>query len=136
MILQRTYFSSSVSFSLLDSDDDSPNPLLHRCKKRKKDTNSTKKLHLYSYYVVQLPFGGTRGSGYGKFAGIEGLRSVCNAKSVCMDKWPSLVTTAIPANLDYPMRKNAWHVSRGVVEVGYGESWGRRWMGARKLVGF
>ncbi|EMF17540.1 ALDH-like protein [Sphaerulina musiva SO2202] len=89
-----------------------------------------------AYYVVQLPFGGTRGSGYGKFAGIEGLRSVCNAKSVCVDKWPSLVTTAIPANLDYPMRKNAWHVSRGVVEVGYGESWGRRWMGVRKLVGF
>ncbi|KAK4507930.1 hypothetical protein PRZ48_001665 [Zasmidium cellare] len=89
-----------------------------------------------AYYVVQLPFGGVAGSGYGRFAGQEGLRNLCNAKSVCSDKWPSLIKTAIPAKLDYPMRSNAWHVARGVVEVGYGESLSRRWQGLRKLVGF
>ncbi|PPJ53420.1 hypothetical protein CBER1_00959 [Cercospora berteroae] len=88
-----------------------------------------------AYYVVQLPFGGVRGSGYGRFAGLEGLRSLCNAKSVCVDRWPALIKTAIPANLDYPMRPNAWHVSRGVVEVGYGETLQRKWRGIRKLAG-
>ena len=32
------------------------------------------------FYVCQLPFGGTKGSGYGRFMGIEGLRALCNAK--------------------------------------------------------
>ncbi|KAI5369683.1 Putative aldehyde dehydrogenase domain, aldehyde/histidinol dehydrogenase [Septoria linicola] len=88
-----------------------------------------------AYYVVQLPFGGVRGSGYGRFAGVEGLRSLCNAKSVCKDKWPALIKTAIPANLDYPMRPDAWHRSVGVVEAGYG-GLGRKWQGVRKLAGF
>jgi len=33
-----------------------------------------------TFYVCQLPFGGTKGSGYGRFMGIEGLRGLCNAK--------------------------------------------------------
>jgi len=33
-----------------------------------------------TFYVCQLPFGGTKGSGYGRFMGIEGLRALCNAK--------------------------------------------------------
>jgi hypothetical protein len=86
--------------------------------------------------VVQLPFGGQRGSGYGRFAGIEGLRSLCNAKSICADRWPALIQTRIPTNLDYPLPANAWHMSRGVVELGYGTSLSRRWQGIRKLAGF
>lgn len=89
-----------------------------------------------SYYVVQLPFGGVRGSGYGRFAGVEGLRGLCNAKSVCMDRWPALIKTAIPGNLDYPMGKGAWKAASGVVEIGFGESMSRRLGGIRRLVGF
>ncbi|EME49676.1 hypothetical protein DOTSEDRAFT_164262 [Dothistroma septosporum NZE10] len=88
-----------------------------------------------SYYVVQLPFGGVAQSGYGRFAGAEGLRSVCNAKSVCRDKMPGLLKTRIPKSLDYPMRPRAWHEARGVVELGYGESLRRRWQGICKLIG-
>jgi acyl-CoA reductase-like NAD-dependent aldehyde dehydrogenase len=31
-----------------------------------------------SYYATSLPFGGLKGSGYGRFGGEEGLRSLCN----------------------------------------------------------
>jgi acyl-CoA reductase-like NAD-dependent aldehyde dehydrogenase len=33
-----------------------------------------------TFYLCQLPFGGTKGSGYGRFTGAEGLRNLCNAK--------------------------------------------------------
>ena len=33
-----------------------------------------------TFYVCQLPFGGTKGSGYGRFMGPEGLRALCNQK--------------------------------------------------------
>ena len=81
-----------------------------------------------SYYAVQLPFGGVKGSGYGRFAGIEGLRGLCNAKSVCEDRLPRIIATRIPPRLDYPIQKGnstkvngtgAWELCKGVVETGY-----------------
>ncbi|KAF2859154.1 Aldedh-domain-containing protein [Piedraia hortae CBS 480.64] len=85
------------------------------------------------YYAVQLPFGGTKESGYGRFAGEEGLRALCNVKSVCEDRWNGLIKTTIPSSLDYPMQSKAWEMGQGVIEVGYGESWTRRFRGLRKM---
>lgn len=87
------------------------------------------------FYMVQLPFGGVRGSGYGRFAGEEGLRGLCNAKSVCEDRWPGLIKTSIPGKLDYQMREGAFQMGKGVVELGYGENWSRTFAGVKKLVG-
>ena len=74
------------------------------------------------YYAVQLPFGGVHGSGYGRFAGEEGLRSLCNIKSVCMDRFPNLISTKIPAPHLYPIKdsEKAWAVARGIAWLGYG----------------
>lgn len=88
------------------------------------------------YYAVQLPFGGVRGSGYGRFAGYEGLRGLCNAKSVCVDRFPSLIKTAIPGGLDYPMRPSGWEMGKGVIELGYGEGIGGKVRGLRRMAGF
>lgn len=81
-----------------------------------------------SYYAVQLPFGGVKGSGYGRFAGEEGLRAVSNIKAVCVDRFPRLMSTKIPPAVDYPIQKGegdrkngngAWEMCKGVVETGY-----------------
>ena len=77
------------------------------------------------YYAVQLPFGGVGGSGYGRFAGEEGLRGLSNLKAVCRDRWPSLVKTSIPAPLQYPIKdtKKGLGMVQGIVELGYQPGW-------------
>lgn len=75
------------------------------------------------YYAVQLPFGGVGGSGYGRFAGEEGLRGLCNTKAVCEDRFGWLgVRTSIPPPVQYPVasQPNSWKFTQGVVELGYG----------------
>ncbi|KAI9739201.1 MAG: Meiotic Sister-Chromatid recombination aldehyde dehydrogenase [Cirrosporium novae-zelandiae] len=88
------------------------------------------------YYAVQLPFGGASGSGYGRFAGEEGLRSVCNTKAVCRDRLPSLVKTSIPGRLDYPIQhiNKGWEMCTGVVELGYGMSITKQAQGLWKII--
>ncbi|KAH6605613.1 aldehyde dehydrogenase [Trichoderma cornu-damae] len=78
-----------------------------------------------AYYAVQLPFGGVAGSGYGRFAGEEGLRGLCNTKAVCEDRFGWLgIKTAIPPPVQYPIasQDRSWRFAQGVVEVGYGAS--------------
>ncbi|KAM0283482.1 hypothetical protein ACHAQH_002433 [Verticillium albo-atrum] len=81
------------------------------------------------YYAVQLPFGGVGGSGYGRFAGEEGLRGLCNAKSVCRDRAGWLgIRTSIPPPVRYPVadQERTWRFTRGIVELGYALSAGRK----------
>lgn len=75
------------------------------------------------YYLCQLPFGGTKGSGYGKFGGAEGLQGLCLAKSICRDRFPFIHST-IPRAMDYPIPdvKRAWKIAKTINIVGYG--WG------------
>jgi len=80
-------------------------------------------------YAVQMPFGGVAGSGYGRFAGEEGLRGLCNVKAVCEDRMSWLgIRTAIPPPMRYPVmdQERGWRFARGVVEVGYGMGLARK----------
>lgn len=86
------------------------------------------------YYAVQLPFGGCGGSGYGRFAGEEGLRGLCNVKSVCRDRFPGWWETTIPAALDYPLTGASWAVGKGVVELGYGQGVAQKLKGLWKII--
>jgi acyl-CoA reductase-like NAD-dependent aldehyde dehydrogenase len=88
------------------------------------------------YYAVQLPFGGVGGSGYGRFAGEEGLRGLCNIKSVCEDKFGWLgLRTSIPPPVRYPVpsQQKGWTFTQGVVELGYG-GLGRKLKGIGRMM--
>ena len=48
------------------------------------------------FWLQSLPFGGVKDSGFGRFAGVEGLRACCLVKSVVEDRlWP-YIKTVIP----------------------------------------
>ena len=85
--------------------------------------------------MAQLPFGGVKKSGYGKFGGEEGLTGLCNAKSIVLDK-PILrmlgVATAIPSPIDYPIPddKKAWRFVENLNIAGYD---GRLWAKVKSL---
>lgn len=78
-----------------------------------------------AFAAVQMPFGGVGGSGYGRFYGEEGLRGLCNIKSVCEDRLSWLgIRTSIPPPMQYPIldQQRSWKFAKGVVEVGYAPS--------------
>lgn len=87
-----------------------------------------------TYALCQLPFGGAKASGYGKFGGKEGLRGLCNEKSICYDR-VSFIKTIIPAKLDYPISnvQSAWEMVKAINEAGYGYSLWRRVKAILKL---
>ncbi|KAJ9473921.1 putative aldehyde dehydrogenase-like protein [Pseudozyma hubeiensis] len=75
-----------------------------------------------SYLNQGLPFGGVKKSGYGRFAGPEGLLSLTHAKAVTRDRAFSWIRTGIPPRLDYPMEKpgKSWGFVNGLVRFAYG----------------
>ena len=82
-----------------------------------------------AYYVCSLPFGGVRGSGYGRFGGAEGLQALCNPKSICQETWWAnmfAIKTEIPPPLQYPVSTgNGYKACEGIVRTGYAPSWGQ-----------
>lgn len=90
-----------------------------------------------SYYLNQgLPFGGVKSSGYGRFAGVEGLRGLCNLKAVTMDRWHGGIQTTIPPPLRYPVRSGdrAWAFVRGLIALAYAHAPSERLKGVWDLI--
>ena len=75
-----------------------------------------------NYLVQSLPFGGCKDSGFGRFAGIEGLQALCLERSIATDRIPG-VKTSIPPVLDYPIDKEkGLPFSDALIQLFYNES--------------
>lgn len=74
-----------------------------------------------AYMANALPFGGVGGSGYGRLNGREGIRAMCNQKSVLRDRLP----LHRPIKL-YPVQPGDYRRTRAIIDLLY-----RRGIGAR-----
>lgn len=76
-----------------------------------------------TFYLCQsMPFGGVKQSGYGRFAGEEGLQAMCDVKSISIDRFFGIIQTGIPPPVDYPITNpdKAWGFVSGLVQLMYG----------------
>jgi acyl-CoA reductase-like NAD-dependent aldehyde dehydrogenase len=73
------------------------------------------------YMCQSLPMGGLKDSGFGKFAGIEGLRGLCVEKAVVEDILP-FVRTQLPPPVRYPLADVALPFLKGLMKFFYGHS--------------
>ncbi|XVE82262.1 hypothetical protein DITRI_Ditri15bG0134200 [Diplodiscus trichospermus] len=73
-----------------------------------------------TYMCQSLPFGGVKDSGFGRFAGVEGLRACCLVKSVVEDRWWPYIKTKIPKPIQYPVAENGFEFQESLVEALYG----------------
>lgn len=81
------------------------------------------------FYLNQsLPFGGAKASGYHRFGGPEGLRSLCNVKAITEDRLHGWVQTSIPGPLTYPVKQasKSWRFIESMIDLMYAPSMSRR----------
>jgi|UPI000581A2C7 acyl-CoA reductase-like NAD-dependent aldehyde dehydrogenase len=75
-----------------------------------------------NYLVQSLPFGGVKESGFGRFAGIEGLQAMCLERSILVDRIPGIKTT-IPPPINYPIDKQkGLPFAASLIQLFYNES--------------
>jgi acyl-CoA reductase-like NAD-dependent aldehyde dehydrogenase len=74
-----------------------------------------------AYLANALPFGGVRGSGYGRLNGREGIRAMCNVKAVMEDRF----ALHKPVKL-YPVKDGDYQRARHTIEMLYSRSIMRR----------
>lgn len=87
-----------------------------------------------NYLCQSLPFGGVKSSGFGRFAGIEGLRGECAVRAVTMDRvgW---IKTQIPPVLDYPIQsQQSQRFCEGLARMVYASTWSERGQGLFQVV--
>ena len=85
-----------------------------------------------NYLVQSMPFGGVKMSGFDRIGGVEGLRGMCLAKSVTVDRFPG-VRTNIPPLLQYPLSKNSFNFVEALCTTLYGMSIPERLWGVLNL---
>jgi acyl-CoA reductase-like NAD-dependent aldehyde dehydrogenase len=81
------------------------------------------------YMAQDLPFGGVKGSGFGRLNGREGIRACTNVRSVLSDRLP----LHVPAKL-YPVGPFDYDVARSAFRLLYSRGLSRRLSAASELV--
>lgn len=84
-----------------------------------------------TYLSQSLPFGGCKSSGFDRFAGPEGLRGLCVARSVVEDR---CFAASIPAQLRYPSTGQGYGFGLALLRVLYGYDLSARVRGVGQLI--
>jgi hypothetical protein len=71
-----------------------------------------------TYMSQSLPFGGSKKSGYDRFAGPEGLRGLCMIRSVCEDRI-SFIRNSLPPPMAYPSTGVGHLFAQGLINMFY-----------------
>lgn len=74
-----------------------------------------------TYMSQSLPFGGKGKSGYDRFAGPEGLRGLCQIRSICEDLIP-FIKNSIPPPMEYPATGSGQNFAQGLIHMFYSTS--------------
>jgi len=87
-----------------------------------------------NYLIQSLPFGGVKESGFGRFAGPEGLQACCLERSIVKDRiWG--VRTSIPSAINYPIDgKKGLPFGMSLIKLFYSESLLEKLMGIFGLI--
>ncbi len=80
------------------------------------------------YIAQDLPFGGTRGSGFGRLNGRDGLRACTNQKAYLEDRLPLYAPKKV-----FPVAEGDYELTRSAIKMIYG-GWRERARGARDAV--
>jgi acyl-CoA reductase-like NAD-dependent aldehyde dehydrogenase len=83
-----------------------------------------------TYMAMDLPFGGVRGSGFGRLNGREGLRACTNVKAVLDDRFP----LHFPAKV-FPVAADSTELARDVIRVLYERTLSKRLDAVGSMVG-
>jgi acyl-CoA reductase-like NAD-dependent aldehyde dehydrogenase len=86
-----------------------------------------------NYLMQGLPFGGIKGSGFGRFAGIEGMRACCYTKAMTGDLF-SFTRTQVPNVLQYPVNETSNRFSQALAVLSYDDSWLGRLSGLCSII--
>lgn len=89
----------------------------------------------FTCYTNQgMPFGGVKASGYGRFAGVEGLRGCCLMKSVSTDKVP-FIHTDFPRLLRYPVLPQSGDYIKEIIYLCFSEeNLLKKWDNLRNII--
>lgn len=82
-----------------------------------------------TYMAQDLTFGGVKASGYGRMNGREGLRAMCNIKSVMDERIPIRKPNRV-----FPVDPKDYGTFSGVIDLVYGKGLGHRLRGLKRLV--
>lgn len=87
-----------------------------------------------NYLCQSLPFGGVGASGYGRFAGVEGLRGCTLERAVTRQRWWG-VRTSIPPPMRFPTRGTGYAFVSELVALVYDTSYTAKVDNVRHLLG-